>query len=134
MEFKQYQSKMRRFYMVLFLILMVVETVIALYVHDDFVRPYVGDILVVWVVYSFVRIVIPVKYKLLPFYVFLFAVCVEGMQYFDLISLLGLSDNRLSRIVLGSVADLKDVGCYAVGCLLLTGWEWAVLVYRGNLH
>lgn len=126
MEVSWYQSKLRRFYIVLFLVLMTVETVIALCVHDEFVRPYVGDMLVVWVVYSFVRIVIPVKVKLLPFYVFLFAACVEGLQYFNLVSLLGLSDNRLARIVLGSVADVKDVGCYAIGCLLLAGWEWAV--------
>lgn len=119
-------NKLRLRYGVLFLILMAVETLIAFYVHDAFVRPYVGDMLAVLVVYCFVRIFIPVKGRLLPLYVFLFAACVELLQYFDLVSFLGLSGNKLARIVMGSVADLKDVGCYAVGCLMLAAWEWVI--------
>ncbi|WP_349675006.1 DUF2809 domain-containing protein, partial [Hungatella hathewayi] len=106
-----------------FLVLMVVETLIALYVHDKVIRPYVGDMLVVLVVYCFVRIVIPVKARLMPLYVFVFAACVEVLQYFDLVTLLGLSGNRFARIVFGSVFDVKDLACYAAGCLLLEVWE-----------
>lgn len=120
----QSMRKMRILYAVLFFVLMAVETGIALYVHDDFIRPYVGDMLVVVVVYCFVRILIPVKGRLMPLYVFLFAACIELLQYFNLVSLLGLSGNRLARIVLGSVADIKDVGCYLVGCVFLAVWEW----------
>ena len=105
---------------------MVIETFIALYVHDDFIRPYVGDMLVVVVVYCFVRIFIPTKMWYLPIGVFLFAAGVELLQYFNLVSLLGLEGNRFARIVLGSVADIKDVGCYAVGCVILGLWEWIV--------
>ena len=47
-------------------LLVITEVLIALYVHDDFVRPYVGDVLVVIAVYCAVRIFIPVKCKLLP--------------------------------------------------------------------
>ena len=43
--------------------LMAVETLIALYVHDKVIRPYVGDLLVVLVVYCFVRIFVPVKVR-----------------------------------------------------------------------
>ena len=74
--------------------------------------------LVVLVVYCFVRIVIPVKARLMPLYVFVFAACVEVLQYFDLVTLLGLSGNRFARIVFGSVFDVKDLACYAAGCLL----------------
>ena len=35
----------------------------------------------------------------MPLYVFVFAACVEVLQYFDLVTLLGLSGNRFARIV-----------------------------------
>ena len=75
----------RVFYLIVFILLMVVETLIALYVHDDFIRPYIGDIIVVIVLYSFVRIFIPEKCRLLPLYIFIFSVAVEVMQYFKII-------------------------------------------------
>ena len=109
-------------YIVLTVILLAVEVVITLFVHDRLIRPYIGDILVVVVVYTFVRIWIPDSVRLLPFYDFLFATAVEVSQYFNLVELLGVSDNRFLRILLGTSFDVKDILCYAVGCLLI----WAV--------
>ena len=40
-------------------ILLLTEVLIALYVHDAFVRPYIGDVLVVIVIYTFIRIFVP---------------------------------------------------------------------------
>ncbi len=106
-----------------FFVLLMLEVLIAVYVHDDFIRPYVGDILVVIVVYCFVRIFMPEKCQLLPLYVFLFAVGVEILQYFRLVQLLGLEGNRILRILLGSVFDVMDILCYAIGCMALMGYE-----------
>lgn len=117
------KNKLRLLYGGAFLVLLIVEVLIALFVHDSIIRPYVGDVLVVIVVYCFVRIFIPEKWRLMPFYVFLFAACVEVLQYFELVTLLGLSGSRLARVVLGSVFDWKDLACYAAGCLLLAAWE-----------
>lgn len=50
------------------------EVLIALYVRDRFIRPYVGDMLVVVLVYSFVRIFLPTGIPRMPFYVFLLPV------------------------------------------------------------
>ena len=46
--------KKRIFYIISFLVIFCIEVLIALYVRDNFVRPYVGDVLVVVLVYSFV--------------------------------------------------------------------------------
>ena len=35
-------------YFVIFLLLLIIEVLIALYVHDDFIRPYIGDVLVIF--------------------------------------------------------------------------------------
>ena len=54
---------------------------------------------------------------------FLFAACVEVLQYFHLVEILGLQEFRAARIILGSVFDLKDIACYGVGCLGLWMFE-----------
>ncbi len=43
-------KKIRLKYLAVFIILLAAEIVIALYVHDSFVRPYMGDMLVVAVI------------------------------------------------------------------------------------
>lgn len=103
--------------------LIITEVLIALYVHDDFVRPYVGDMLVVIAVYCAVRIFIPVKCKLMPLYVFIFAGGVELLQCFDSVGKLGLENNVFLKTLLGSVFDVKDIICYAVGCIALGIYE-----------
>ena len=113
----------RVFYLIVFILFMVVETLIALYVHDDFIRPYIGDIIVVIVLYSFVRIFIPEKCRLLPLYIFIFSVAVEVMQYLKIINILGLQNNSFARVIIGSVFDLKDIACYGIGCLILALYE-----------
>lgn len=106
-----------------FLALLLIEVLIALFVHDSFIRPYVGDVLVVAVVYFFLRTFIPEKYPWLPAAVFAFAVMVEGLQYFRLAERLGIT-NPVLRTVLGSVYDTKDILCYGVGCIFLAAYEW----------
>lgn len=69
----QERNKKRVNYAIVFLVLMVLEVIIALFVHDSFIRPYIGDILVVIVLYAGVRVFIPDSYRLLPLYIFIFA-------------------------------------------------------------
>lgn len=116
-------SRVRLWYALAFLILLLTEVLIALFVHDAFVRPYIGDVLVVIVIYSFIRIIIPHKIRLLPLYVFIFAAGVEVLQLFNFVDLIGLGDIRFFRVLIGSVFDIKDVICYAAGCALLGAYE-----------
>lgn len=106
-------------YIFAFIILFAIEVFIAFFIHDDFIRPYIGDVLVTILVYCFLRIFIVHPVKLLPLYVFLFASCVEVSQYFNIAKVLGLQDNRIAEIILGSVFDMNDILCYLAGCILL---------------
>lgn len=117
------RTNKRSFYLAMTVFWLAVEVVIACYVHDRFIRPYVGDVLVVVVVYCFVRIWVPQGVRLLPLYVFLFAAGVEVLQYFHLVELLGVGNNTFLRVVLGSVFDVKDILCYGIGCVFLEGFE-----------
>lgn len=111
-------------YLIATLVIFGVELFIALFVHDKFIRPYVGDILVVVLIYTFVRIFIPDRVRLLPLFIFLFAAGVEVLQYFRIVEVLGLSDHRILSVVIGSVFDVKDIMCYGAGCVILGIYEW----------
>ena len=104
-------------YLLIFLCLLATEIVIALFVNDAFIRPYVGDMLVTLLLCCLCRVIVPCKVRPLPVYVFIFAACVEIGQYFDLVALLGLADNRIISIALGRTFSWMDLVCYAVGCV-----------------
>lgn len=107
----------RILYLLIFCGLLAVEVGIALLINDSFVRPYVGDMLVTLLLCCLCRVIVPCKVRLLPLYVFIFAACVEIGQYYDLVALLGLNDNRIISIALGRTFSWMDLVCYAVGCL-----------------
>lgn len=111
-------------YAAAFIILLAIEVLIALYVHDTIIRPYVGDILVVIVLYFGLRIIWPVGIKLLPVYIFIFAALVECLQLAGLVNILNVQSNTFLRILIGSVFDLKDIICYAIGCILIYICKW----------
>ena len=106
-------------YLLLTLLLLGIEILIALFVNDKIIRPYVGDILVVILMYCFIRIIIPTKVRLLPLYIFIFACFIEFMQYIRIVEILGLSDNKILSTIIGTSFDWKDIICYGVGCLIL---------------
>ena len=116
-------KKRRIIYALLFLTVLLSEILIALFVNDNFVRPYVGDMLVTVLICSFFRVFIPKGVKLLPVYVFLFASAVEVCQYFDIVKLFGLEGNRFISVLLGRTFSLADILCYAAGCLVFFGLE-----------
>lgn len=122
--------KLRTSYAVGTLLLIIIEVLIALFVHDSFVRPYLGDALVVIAVYCAVRIIVPTGCKFLPLFVFIFAVCVEVLQYFDIVALLGFENNIFMKTLIGSSFDVKDIACYAAGCAVLAVYEIIIAKYR----
>ena len=95
--------------------MLAVEVCIALFVHDRFIRPYVGDVLVVVVLYAFLRILLPTGRPWLVWAVTAFACCVELGQAVGLVDLLGLGHIRFFRVLLGTTFDWADLGCYCVG-------------------
>ena len=95
-------------------ILLVIEILIGLFIHDSFVRPYLGDALVVILIWCVVRIVIPDKFVWLSGAVFLFALLVEVSQIFPLCDVLGI-ENRLLRTLMGTSFAWGDIVAYFAG-------------------
>ncbi len=109
------KNKSRLTYIIIFILLFAVEVAIAVLVHDDFVRPFIGDILVVMLVCAFLRIIFPERSKIIPVFATLFAVIIEILQYFDFVKLLGLENNVILSTALGRTFDIRDIICYIVG-------------------
>jgi hypothetical protein len=107
-------------YFSIFAIIFCVEVLIAMFVRDQFVRPFVGDLLVVLLIYSFVRTFFDVRNsKLLALCILLFAFTVEIGQYYDLVSRMGLADSRIATTIIGTSFDWRDLVAYTIGFILI---------------
>ena len=106
--------KKRLIYGSVFLLLLALEICIGAFVRDDFVRPYVGDVLVTVLLCALFRVAAPEKCPWLPLGVFLFAAGVELIQLIPKPALEG----TLLGIAIGSTFDPKDLLCYGIGCAL----------------
>ena len=110
-------------YLKAFIAIFLVELFIAVFVHDRIIRPYIGDILVIVLLYTFLKIFTKREIRLLPVYLFVFAAFVEGMQYFNIVKVLGLENNKVLSIIIGSTFDIKDILCYLAGSVILLIWD-----------
>ena len=100
-----------------------IEVLIALFVRDGFVRPYLGDVLAVVLVYLGLRAVTRLGIVPAVAATLAFAVVIELGQLLGLIDALGLRGNRLAHVVLGGSFDPKDLACYAAGGLVIVAVE-----------
>ena len=114
-------KRVRIAYLLVFLGLLLVEICIALFVHDDFIRPYVGDVLVTVLLCCLSRAVLPKLHPALP--VFGVSLAAELWQWLGLTKKLGL-DGTVLGVILGATADWKDIMCYGMGCILFSAAEY----------
>ena len=108
--------KRRLPYLIATVLLLVVEIFIGVFVHDNFVRPYIGDVLVTVLLCTFGQMIF-LKCRFIPIVVFLFSAVVELCQLIELDRILGIEGSVLG-IVVGSTFDVADIVCYAVGCIV----------------
>lgn len=100
---------------IIFLLIFVIEVVIALYVNDRIIRPYAGDVLVVMLMYYFIKSFIQTKHTFIVIGVLAFAYLVELGQYMGLVEILGLANNKVACVVIGSSFSWVDMGAYSLG-------------------
>ncbi|MBC7422038.1 MAG: DUF2809 domain-containing protein [Ferruginibacter sp.] len=103
--------------------LFIIEVLIALYMHDRIVRPYIGDLLVVILIYCFVKAFVNTPVFKTAVAVLVFSYAVEVSQYFKLVEVLGLGKSTFARIILGSSFEWVDMLAYTAGILIVLAIE-----------
>lgn len=85
-----------------------------------FVRAYLGDVIVVMLIYTFIKTFFRIEdNKKLILSILIFSFLIEFAQYFNIAEKLGFQKGSLMYIVIGNSFSWIDILCYLVGCLLL---------------
>jgi hypothetical protein len=106
------------------MILLSVEIIIALYFHDRIIRPYIGDLLVVVLVYCFWKSFFNTPVVTTAYCVLLFAFGVEWLQYINFIQLVGWQHSSLARTVIGYSFEWMDMAAYTFGTAIILITEY----------
>ena len=101
------------------IIIFLIEVIIALYIKDKIIRPFVGDILVVIFIYYFIKAFINTKAINIAIFTLIFSFIVEILQYFNFVEMIGLGHNKAARIIIGTSFSWIDLLCYFIGFVLL---------------
>ena len=101
-------------YFLIFISIFIIEVIIAIYIKDNFIRPYFGDFLVIFLVYYFLLSFINFDKNKIALSVLLFAFTVEIIQYFQVLSYFNLEKNRILRIVAGNTFSFEDLIIYSL--------------------
>jgi hypothetical protein len=112
------RSSSRIPYVIAAVVLFVVEVLIALFVRDAFIRPYVGDVLAVALVHAVLRAATPLSRVGAAATALGIAAVIEVAQALNLLGALGLGGNALARTVLGGSFDWLDMVAYAAGAVI----------------
>lgn len=103
--------------------LFLTEVLIAVFIDDGFVRPFIGDVLVVILIYCLVRSFTKIRYDIAALSTLAFACIVEILQYFNFVNILGLPKHNVVAIAIGSTFDWKDIIAYIIGTTIVLAIE-----------
>jgi hypothetical protein len=106
-------------YFIITVILFLIEVAIALFIKDQFIRPYLGDVLVVILIYCFVKSLVKISVHKAALGVLLFAFCIEILQYFNLVEKMKLQHNTVAKTVIGTSFSWEDMLAYIAGILIV---------------
>lgn len=107
-------------YLLISVFIFLIEVLIATELKDIFfVRAYLGDVIVVMLLYTLIKSFFRVNNEKLILGISIFSCLVELAQYFNIAEKLGFREGSLMYIVIGNSFSWIDILCYAAGCLLL---------------
>ena len=126
--------KFNRLYFVLAVLIFAIEILIAIFVHDRFIRPYVGDVLVVILIYCAVKSFLDTPVLITALSVLAFSFIIEGLQYLNIVDKLGLQNSTIAATIIGNSFAWIDIFAYIIGIILVLLFEKIVpiLNLKGN--
>lgn len=101
------------------ILIFIIEVLIALFVNDDFIRPYLGDVLVVILIYCFLKSFLQLPVLPVAISVLVFAVGIEFLQFLNIVEKLGLQKSKIARTVIGTSFSWIDLLTYVAGIAIV---------------
>jgi len=120
-------------YFIISALLFITEVLIALLNPNDFIRYFLGDLIVVILIYTSIRAILNSNKKITALAVFIFSISIEIFQYFNGIWLLGLENNTLARLIIGTTFSWTDLLAYSIGIGIIISAEKINLFRQHNL-
>jgi len=114
-NFSKGKIRFSQVYFLMSLVLLFIEILIGIFAHDNYIRPFGGDFLVVILLFCLVKTIFDLPTLTVASSVLLFAYLVEWSQYLKLADRLHLSRPGLARTLLGDYFSWTDMGCYTMG-------------------
>ena len=111
--------KFSKAYFFWFLILFIIEACIALFVKGGFIRHTFGDVLVVIMVYCFIKSFVRTKPIYVAILVLIISFCVELIQLTNLLQWLHIEDNKAAKLILGNTFHFTDLIAYTLGITIV---------------
>lgn len=96
-------------------LIFIIEVMIALFVNDNFVRPYLGDVLVVILIYCFIKSFLKLPVLNVAVFVLLFSFTIEFLQFLNIVEKLHLEKSKIARTVIGTSFSWIDLLTYIIG-------------------
>lgn len=110
-------------YFLIAIVLFITEALIAAFMHDNFIRPWFGDYLVVMLIYCFIRAFMAIPVMPAALFVLLLSYGIEMAQYFNVLDVLGLRNSATANLVLGNYFSWTDILAYSLGVATLIAIE-----------
>lgn len=96
-----------------------IEVLIALFVNDTFVRLYLGDVLVVILIYCFLKSFLELPVFPIAVFVLIFSFTIEFFQFLNIVEKLHLEKSRIARTVIGTSFSWIDLLTYVAGIVVV---------------
>lgn len=117
-------------YFIIFTILLLIEVIIAVFIKQRFIRGWLGDFLVVIMIYCFLRSLFKIKIPKAAIITLILAYFTEWLQHLNFVKYIHLAGNEFSLVVLGHAFSWLDIIAYTAGILFVVGIEYLL---RRNL-
>ena len=101
------------------ILLFISEVLIALYINDNFIRPYLGDVLVVILIYCFLKSFLKLPVLIVAIFVLAFSFTIEFLQFLNIVEKLGLEKSKIARTVIGTSFSWIDLLTYIIGITIV---------------
>lgn len=110
-------------YFIVFVILLITETLIAIFLKTGFIRHTLGDFLVVILLYCFFKSFIKGKSFQVALFVFIISYVIEFLQLTKFLEWLNLQDHTIAKTILGSTFHFSDLIAYTLGIITILIFE-----------